>query len=68
MSVSNSEPRNLGCFVYPLSGLGGFITFLMLFAAVGFSASISFMFSVIGSAVGVFIAWLFMRSDKSDLN
>ena len=36
----NSEPKNLGCFVYPLSGVGGFITFLMLFAAIGFSAYI----------------------------
>ena len=68
MGESNSEPKNLGCFVYPLSGVGGFITFLMLFAAIGFSASISFIFSVMGSAVGIFIAWLFMRSDKVDSN
>ena len=68
MGESNSEPKNLGCFVYPLSGVGGFITFLMLFAAIGFSASISFIFSVMGSAVGIFIAWLFMRSDKVDFD
>ena len=68
MGESNSEPKNLGCFVNPLSGVGGFITFLMLFAAIGFSASISFIFSVMGSAVGIFIAWLFMRSDKVDSN
>ncbi len=68
MGESNSEPKNLGCFVYPLSGVGGFITFLMLFAAIGFSASTSFIFSVMGSAVGIFIAWLFMRSGKVDSN
>ena len=68
MGVSNSEPIKLGCFVYPLSGVGGFITTLMLFAAIGFSASTSFIFSVMGSAVGIFIAWLFMRSEKVDFN
>ncbi len=68
MGKSNPEPKNLGCFVYPLSGVGGFITFLMLFAAIGFSASTSFIFSVMGSAVGIFIAWLFMRSGKVDFN
>ena len=68
MGELSSEPKNLGCFVYPLSGLGGFITFLMLFAAIGFSASTSFIFSVTGSAVGIFIAWLFMGSDKVDSN
>ncbi|MBC95744.1 hypothetical protein CL649_02635 [bacterium] len=68
MVISNSKPSNLGCFVYPLSGLGGFITFLMLFAAIGFSATYSFIFSVMGSAVGIFIAWLFMRSGKVDFS
>ena len=37
-------------------------------AAIGLSASTSFIFSVMGSAVGIFIAWLFMRSDKVDFN
>ncbi len=68
MGVSNSDPTRLGCFVYPLSGLAGFLTFLMLFAAVGFSASTSFMISISGSAVGIFIAWLFIRSDKVDFD
>ncbi len=68
MGEPNPEPTNLGCFVYPLSGVGGFITFLMLFASIGFSASTSLIFSVMGSAVGIFIAWLFMRSDKVDFN
>ena len=66
MGVSNSDPTRLGCFVYPLSGLAGFLTFLMFFAAVGFSASTSFIISILGSTVGIFIAWLFMRSDKVD--
>ena len=65
--MSNSDPTRLGCFVYPLSGLAGFLTFLM-FAAVGFSASTSFIISIFGSAVGIFIAWLFMRSDKVDFD
>ena len=44
------------------------MTFLMLFAAIGFSATYSFIFSVMGSAVGIFIAWLFMRSGKVDFS
>jgi len=44
------------------------LTFLMLFAAVGFSASTSFIISILGSTVGIFIAWLFMRSDKVDFD
>ena len=67
MVVPNSQPANLGCFVYPLSGLGGFITFLMLFAAIGLSASSALIFSVVGSVVGIFIAWLFLRSGKINL-
>ncbi len=68
MGVSNSDPTRLGCFVYPLSGLAGFLTFLMFFAAVGFSASTSFIISILGSTVGIFIAWLFMRSDEVDFD
>ena len=68
MGVSNSDPTRLGCFVYPLSGLAGFLTFLMLLAAVGFSASTSFIIAILGSAVGIFIAWLFIHSDKVDFD
>ena len=68
MGASNSDPTRLGCFVYPLSGLAGFLTFLMFFAAVGFSASTSLIISILGSTVGIFIAWLFMRSDKVDFD
>ena len=68
MGLSNSDPTRLGCFVYPLSGLAGFLAFLMLFAAVGFSASTSFIIAILGSAVGIFIAWLFIRSDKVDFD
>ena len=68
MGVSNSDPTRLGCFVYPLSGLAGFLTFLMFFAAVGFSASTSLIISILGSTVGILIAWLFMRSDKVDFD
>ena len=68
MGVSNSDPTRLGCFTYPLSGLAGFLTFLMFFASVGFSASTSFIISILGSTVGIFIAWLFMRSDEVDFD
>lgn len=60
----NSKPSNLGCLVYPLSGTAGFIVFLLLFAAMGFSALFSFWIATAGAFVGLFIARVLLRSDK----
>lgn len=64
--MSNSKPSNLGCLVYPLSWLGGFIVFLMLFASIGFSAGLSLWLAFAGGILGFLIAVLVMRSAKLD--
>ncbi|MBT94631.1 MAG: hypothetical protein CL431_01515 [Acidimicrobiaceae bacterium] len=62
--MSNSKPSNLGCLVYPLSGLGGFLVSLMLFASIGFSAGSSLWLALVGGILGFLVALLVMRSDK----
>ena len=34
------EPKKIGCLIVPLTAVGGLIVVALLFAAIGFSASI----------------------------
>lgn len=50
------EPKRIGCLIFPLTAIGGFIVVALLFAAIGFSAAISTTAGSIGSLVAVLIA------------
>ena len=50
------EPKKIGCLIVPLTAVGGLIVVALLFAAIGFSASISTTASCIGGLIAVLIA------------
>ena len=50
------EPKRIGCLIFPLSAIGGLIVGALLFAAIGFSASISTTAGCIGGLVAVLVA------------
>ena len=50
------EPKRIGCLIVPLTSVGGFIVVALLFAAIGFSASISTTAGCIGGLIAVLIA------------